>query len=692
MHPKKLVLFCVLLLCLSILTTAGVNLGSNKAAAATNTPIFTKGLVSVTFDDNYVSQYSTRQSLADNGIKATFYTVTSDVDNEPDFMTLDNLKQLKADGHEIASHSVTHPANFAGSNLTQELGNSKKWLEGWRNNSGTWQYDASLDLGPVYDFAYPNGDYNDAVEAATKQYYISGREGFAKYGGFETNNAANFNLTRIHVKRVLPTTTAADITTWVTNAKNNNEWLVLMYHWVEGMTPTPGPNDVDNYWYSIAPADFQAHMAAIHAAILLDSTKLASVTVKQALDEICPPTVTASVSGGNGSVTEATQNVNYGASATIHINPATGYHIASIDDGGAVSPPYANPYVINNVIANHNVVVTFAIDTFTVNASVSGGHGTVTEATQSVNYGGSATIHINPATGYHIASINDGGAVSAPYPNPYVINSVTANHNVVVTFIRNDCTIAATADPQDGGTISGAGGCSYGDPILLHASPNTGYHFINWTEGTLGVSTTADYSFAATGNRTLVAHFAINSYTITASADPGAEGTVSGGGTYTHGETVQMNASANQGYHFVNWTENGQEVSTDPNYSFAATGNRTLVAHFAIGISPFGTSTFYFAEGYTGEGFQEYLCLLNPNDAATTAHIKFMFKDGTTQENDVAIGKTTRETINVNGLVGPNKDVSIQITSGAPIVAERPMYFNYQGKWSGGHDVIGFTP
>lgn len=33
-----------------------------------------------------------------------------------------------------------------------------------------------------------------------------------------------------------------------------------------------------------------------------------------------------------------------------------------------------------------------------------------------------------------------------------------------------------------------------------------------------------------------------------------------------------------------------------------------------------------------------------------------------------------------------------QVTSNRPVVAERPMYLNYNGVWTGGHDVVGFTP
>jgi len=99
--------------------------------------------------------------------------------------------------------------------------------------------------------------------------------------------------------------------------------------------------------------------------------------------------------------------------------------------------------------------------------------------------------------------------------------------------------------------------------------------------------------------------------------------------------------------------------------------------------------TFYFAEGYTGDGFEEWLCLMNPEAAPTTAHVTFMFADGTTKGQDVTIGGTTRATLNVNAAAGSGKNVSIQIASDAPIVAERPMYFSYKNTWTGGHDVMG---
>lgn len=69
-------------------------------------------------------------------------------------------------------------------------------------------------------------------------------------------------------------------------------------------------------------------------------------------------------------------------------------------------------------------------------------------------------------------------------------------------------------------------------------------------------------------------------FTITVSADPYVGGTASGGGDYAEGESVTVTATASQCYIFVEWSEDGERVSTDASYTFNATGNRTLIAMF----------------------------------------------------------------------------------------------------------------
>lgn len=67
---------------------------------------------------------------------------------------------------------------------------------------------------------------------------------------------------------------------------------------------------------------------------------------------------------------------------------------------------------------------------------------------------------------------------------------------------------------------------------------------------------------------------------ITAIANSADYGTVTGAGIYTQGETCTLTAMANEGYAFVNWTENGEEVSAEATYSFVVTAERDLVANF----------------------------------------------------------------------------------------------------------------
>ena len=73
---------------------------------------------------------------------------------------------------------------------------------------------------------------------------------------------------------------------------------------------------------------------------------------------------------------------------------------------------------------------------------------------------------------------------------------------------------------------------------------------------------------------------AVDSLTISVSAHPSEGGTVTGGGKYQKGKTCVVTASANEGYVFTNWTENGTQVSTNANYTFTVAENRNLVANF----------------------------------------------------------------------------------------------------------------
>ena len=53
-----------------------------------------------------------------------------------------------------------------------------------------------------------------------------------------------------------------------------------------------------------------------------------------------------------------------------------------------------------------------------------------------------------------------------------------------------------------------------------------------------------------------------------------------GGGTFTYGQSCTITATVNSGYTFINWTQNGSFVSSNPTYTFNVTQSCSLVAHF----------------------------------------------------------------------------------------------------------------
>ncbi|RJP30793.1 MAG: hypothetical protein C4536_09330 [Actinobacteria bacterium] len=99
-----------------------------------------------------------------------------------------------------------------------------------------------------------------------------------------------------------------------------------------------------------------------------------------------------------------------------------------------------------------------------------------------------------------------------------------------------------------------------------------------------------------------------------------------------------------------------------------------------------------FAEGYTGNNFQQYLCIGNPNDYAAQVEIYYFLPDSTYLDDEFSVPARSRKTIDVNNYINPyfeaGSEVSTIVFSDLEVVVERPMYFNYQGRWTGGHDVV----
>jgi peptidoglycan/xylan/chitin deacetylase (PgdA/CDA1 family) len=102
-----------------------------------------------------------------------------------------------------------------------------------------------------------------------------------------------------------------------------------------------------------------------------------------------------------------------------------------------------------------------------------------------------------------------------------------------------------------------------------------------------------------------------------------------------------------------------------------------------------GRKTWYFAEGCTRLGFEEWVCLMNPNDVTANANCSYILGDGQVVVREEVLPPRSRITVNVRAVIPPDNDVSLAVASDQNIVVERPMYFRYHNDITGGHDVMG---
>jgi hypothetical protein len=102
--------------------------------------------------------------------------------------------------------------------------------------------------------------------------------------------------------------------------------------------------------------------------------------------------------------------------------------------------------------------------------------------------------------------------------------------------------------------------------------------------------------------------------------------------------------------------------------------------------------TWFFAEGTTRDDFDEWLTLQNPGSSDAHVTITYYTTSGQAIPRSWTVGASSRLTVDVNQDAGANQDISAKVSSDEPIIAERPMYFNYNGVWTGGHDVVGYVP
>lgn len=172
-------------------------------------------------------------------------------------------------------------------------------------------------------------------------------------------------------------------------------------------------------------------------------------------------------------------------------------------------------------------------------------------------------------------------------------NSMITNAKITSGSLKNNDVIQVEpkitkyvvwVEPNDynAGSTNGDAYVAEGTSHTAIATPNSGYHFLRWSNGV----TENPYTFVVTQDTVLYALFeadvVINYYDINVVSSDETMGTVSGGGTHLEqGQTVTITATPNEGYQFLYWTTADGQVQGAIS-QWTVTKDETLIAHFRV--------------------------------------------------------------------------------------------------------------
>ena len=218
------------------------------------------------------------------------------------------------------------------------------------------------------------------------------------------------------------------------------------------------------------------------------------------------------------------------------------------------------------------------------------------------------TIEATEDVNYHFVNWTGTGVTAGRVANPNLPSTtitMDADYAVQANFAIDQRTLTTSSSSGGSVTTPGEGAFQYDHgttaPIAATASPN--YHFVNWTGTGVTAGKVADPNLPSTtitmdADYAVQANFAIDEHNLTTTSTGGGCVTTPGEETkaYDHGTVVDLVATPDEHYHFVNWTGTGVDAGKVANPGSAVTtvtieDDYTVQANFAIDQQTLTTSS-----------------------------------------------------------------------------------------------------
>ncbi|WP_200154164.1 InlB B-repeat-containing protein, partial [Chromatium okenii] len=290
---------------------------------------------------------------------------------------------------------------------------------------------------------------------------------------------------------------------------------------------------------------------------------------------------------GNGRVFTDDIAIDCGATCSNTFNYGTIVTLKTSSDAGYVFTSWNVCTGSGNCVvamdANKNVTATFTLNTYSITATanpVAGG--TINCTPNPVTHGSTSNCTATPNAGYVFTNFT--GACTG---TTCALTNVTANKTVTANFTLNTYSITATANPTAGGSVT----CSpnpvnYNGTANCTVTPNAGYTFSNFSDDCSGATCALTN---VTANKTVTANFTLNTYSITATANPTAGGSVTcSPNPVNYNGTANCTVTPNAGYTFSNFSDDCSGTTCALTNVTAA---KAVTAHFVTSGTTYSITT-----------------------------------------------------------------------------------------------------
>jgi uncharacterized repeat protein (TIGR02543 family) len=317
--------------------------------------------------------------------------------------------------------------------------------------------------------------------------------------------------------------------------------------------------------------------------------------------------------------------------------------------GGTVNPLTHSISVSTTELGAFALGVDAAVN-FTISATAAplSGSGSIT-GDGSYAQGSSVTLVASANPGFAFSNWTEDSVVVSS--SPTFTFTANADRTLVANFIDagGGFVISTSSTPTAGGSTSGDGAYADGASATVSASPNPGYKFSKWLINGVVVSTARNYTFTVTENQTLLAKFK-PVYYVTATAEPLDGGNPEADPFYEVGELAKLKSKPEPGWSLVSWTQNGVVVSTDEDFSFNVSGNRDLVANYALGDRIDLLADPKTAGNVSGAGVFESGNSVSVSAEARPGYIFIGWTEKDAFENDVFVSNDADYTFTAGGV------------------------------------------